>query len=190
MLGEPTAKQPWVQIFGKSARADLWVDMEWEGKADLGPYLTDDGEDIYDVIAAGRAEELPFRVWAVRDENSRGKCHGDILWGIVPLVSNRFAQALSDLGVEGFGLYDIDFYDRDGTPIEGYTGFTVDITGHSEFTSLHWHQGLRNEWFLTTQQVLDGLYERGIDGFETGRVPRKWIPPWKPGGTPPLQQTD
>ena len=35
MLGEPTAKQPWVQIFGKSARADLWVDMEWEGKAAL-----------------------------------------------------------------------------------------------------------------------------------------------------------
>lgn len=159
----------WYDVNGKSGTRDFWAYPEGPGKPKYGHWLLPDGTDVEDEIADGRIEELPFPVRFVRDGASRGERRGDFLWsGAAPytLVSERFVNALTELGVGGFRTYPVSVYDRDKarTPVPGYVGFIPDLTWTEPV-----HSRFRGDVSFTLEirgDVLQGLLDRGVDQFD------------------------
>ena len=132
-----------------------------------------------DVIADGRLDEIPFPIWFERSTYSRGKRRGDILWGGPPrLVSERFAEAIADLGVTGCRTIDVELYSLNEGRVDGYVGFSENTEGTSEVTSYAWREGAHSFAWIVSERVLTGLRERGVDMFlvepftERRRFPR------------------
>ncbi|WP_291277900.1 hypothetical protein [Galactobacter sp.] len=167
----------------KNATTDLWVVPSWEGRPEYGSPTLDDGREVYDVIACGNLEDIPFNVWFERNTDAKGKRHGDILWsgGLESQpVSRRFAQAVAELGVADVKTYEIDLIDRRKGPIEGYVGFVPSLTGKGEISSWNWRKGKTSFAWVMSNRVLDGLLARGIDGFEYEPLEdENYIPPLK-----------
>lgn len=154
-------------LTGRAATRDLWVVPEWEGMAEFGPWLLDDGRQVQQVIAAGQVDELPFAVWFRQDQGSKAQRHGDILWGTgspAKVVSRRFVEALSDLGVTGLSTYPIEVVDRRRRPIEGdFVGLVEPLAGQGEVCSPYPDQ--RGFSLVVTGRVLEGLRERGVTEY-------------------------
>lgn len=156
----------WYEIIPLSTQRDFWIRTVWEGKPPLGPYTLDDGRDIYDVVADGNLEELPFDVWFERETISRGKRRGDILWGGPPtLVSQRFADAVAELGVAGCSTFEVNLFSANEGRVTGYVGFVENTEGTSEITSYAWPESAHSFAWIVSERVLEGLKERGVDMF-------------------------
>ncbi|PMB98227.1 hypothetical protein CJ198_07625 [Brevibacterium luteolum] len=131
----------WYKIKPLSTQRDFWIHTNWEGRPDLGSPRLDDGREVFDVVADGKLEEIPFPVWFERSTDSRGKRRGDILWGGPPtLVSQRFADAVADLGVTGCSTFDVDLFSVNEGRVEGYVGFAENTEGTSEISSYAWRE--------------------------------------------------
>lgn len=170
----------WSELSAPSETSDLWVGPEWEGKPELGPWMTGDGQRVVDVIANGHIDTLPYRVWFEQSPDSRGARHGDLLWvGGLPIgiVSDRFIEVLKDLGVTGWSTYMVEIRDAAGDEITGYMGFVADVTGDSEVVSWAWKKKRQMPLYLTTDRVADALLAAGVDRLErktaTQRLPRR-----------------
>lgn len=170
----------WSKLRARSETSDLWVVPQWAGKPELGPWVTDDGQRVVDVIADGRGESLPFRVWFEQSPNCKGSRRGDILWveGLpIGIVSDQFVEELDNLDVSGWSTYQVSIKDTAGHQIEGYRGFVADVTGDSEVISWAWKDGRQAPVYLAADHVADSLLAAGVDGFDreatTERLPRR-----------------
>lgn len=170
----------WRMITARNSRRDLWVVATWAGEKE-GYSTLADGQDIGDLVRNGDLDQLPFKIWYERDTTAKGTRRGDLLWGVgnpIFMVSNRFLDAVTELGVAGFKAYDVEVIDRRKGPIDGYVGFAVDQEGSSELTSYGWPDRFRSLIWIVSDRVLDGLRERGVDQFEVmplddaARIPR------------------
>lgn len=156
-----------IGIWGKWAQRDLWAVLEWEGVDSVEGRVLADGTYPDDLAAKYGADSLPFRTWFRQTPECRNQRHADILWAgglATKLVSRRFADRVSELGVTGCRTYEVELYDRRMRPIEGYVGFLEDRTGKDELTMR------APDWptftMVCSRRVLDGLLEVGIDQFE------------------------
>ncbi|MCT1656311.1 hypothetical protein [Brevibacterium luteolum] len=157
----------WYEIMPLSSQRDFWIRTTWEGRPALGSPTLEDGRKVVDVIADGKLDEIPFPVWFERNTDSRGKRRGDILWGGPPtLVSQRFADAVAELGVTGCSTFDVDLFSANEGRVEGYVGFAENTEGTSEITSYAWREKAHSYAWIVSERVLEGLKARGVDMFE------------------------
>ena len=159
--------EPRFLIWGPWARSELWVAPEWEGRPELGPWLTEDGRRITEVIAEGKADTLGFPVWFEQSQNCRDTKwpRSDMLWNEgspAKVVSERFVQTLTDLGATGFSAYPVEVRTRKGEAVEGYVGLVSDTTGTTDVTTPGWEDGLQSFGVLVTEKILAGLLEAGL----------------------------
>lgn len=180
ILPKRRAVKGWSLLRAQSETADMWVAPQWDGKPELGPWMTEDGRRVVDVIADGHGESLAFRVWFEQSPESKGTRRGDVLWtGGLPvgIVSDRFVQELDRLDVSGWSTYTVTIVDHDGHEVEGYHGFVADVTGRSELVSWAWKVGRQMPVYLATDRVADALMAAGVTGLEretaTKRLPRR-----------------
>lgn len=158
----------WAELRARSETNDLWVVPQWAGKPELGPWMTDEGQRVVDVIADGHGDSLPYRVWFEQSPDSKGTRRGDLLWieGLpIGIVSDRFVHELDKLNVSGWSTYPVSIKDTAGHEIEGYQGFVADVTGNSELVSRAWKEGRQMPVYLATDRVADALLAAGIDGL-------------------------
>lgn len=165
---------PWYELHAYYGRQFLWATPALDA-AGSGALLTRDARRRFATASRnGELHLLPFTPLFERDPNaSTGTKRGDILWsGGLPitLVSRRFAEAIEDLGVTKYDLYDVDFVDFRGGRIEGYVGFAANLEGTSEVVTGTWHRGWRGMFTIASARVVKGLVERGIDGFHVSPV--------------------
>ena len=79
----------------------------------------------------------------------------------ITLVSQRVAEAISELGVTGTRTYDVDLVDRKTGPIEGHVGFVPSLDGTGELFSYDWRERTTSYAWIMSERVLNGLTERG-----------------------------
>lgn len=90
-------------IEGCCADDDAWALIAWDGWDDERWWELPDGRAIDEVLAAGDIASLP----PLRLAFERGGRLGDILWSstpVAPIVSQRFATVLADMGATGYAL--------------------------------------------------------------------------------------
>lgn len=170
----------WTELRARSEKKDLWVGPQWDGKPELGPWVTDDGQRVVDVIADGHCDSLPYEVWFEQSPDCEGTRRGDILWieGLpIGIVSSRFVRELDKLEVAGWSTYPVAIRDTSGQGIEGYHGLVADVMGKSELVSGAWKVGRQMPVYLATDKVADALLAAGVDGLDystaTKRIPRR-----------------
>lgn len=170
----------WTELRARSEKKDLWVEPQWHGKPELGPWVTGDGQRVVDVIADGHCDSLPYDVCFEQSPNCEGTRRGDILWiGGLPIgiVSSRFIRELHKLDVAGWSTYPVAIKDTAGQDIEGYHGLVADVTGNSELVSGAWKADRQAPVYLATDRVAGALLAAGVDGLDfstaTKRLPRR-----------------
>lgn len=135
------------------------IDLTWRSP---------DGTPLDEVIGNGEPDSLPFAV-RLRQQSSTGVRRGDLLWTLglgIGVVSDRFVDALTDLGVDGWSTYPIAVEDRQGRPIEGYQGLVADTTGASELVSGAWWEHVQSFSYFVTERVAGVLLRAAVDGFD------------------------
>lgn len=145
---------PMWEIQAPSATRDAWTKYEWDGKPQLGPWTLPDGRDIIDEILEGRADTLPFPIWARIYQGTR---IGDMLWtgGLGLIASTRLVTILEDLSTTGYATYPLDVRHRDGSPLPGFTGFrTTSDTPDTDVTRLDRSGRIS---FYTTDRIANAL---------------------------------
>ena len=56
-------------------------------------------------------------------------------------MSQRFADAVAELGVTGCATFDVDLYSLNEGRVDGYVGFAENTEGTSEISSYAWPEG-------------------------------------------------
>ena len=164
------------EIFGCYAQSELWASLNWVGKPELGPWLTESGEDIIDLVEQGRCEEIGFATWFAPGPSSRDtkRPRADFLWAgglAYKIVSAQFAETLIMLGVSGLEVQPADLRTRKGEAIKGYVQLFEDLTGESEVTTPFWQNQTRATSLLVTKRIVDGLRDAGVTRFKVEKHP-------------------
>lgn len=154
----------WRQIQGLSSERDLWVVPQGPTRPELGPWVATDGRRVWDLVATGRASELPFPVW-MEQPDAGGDRRGDMLWtqGVpITVVSDDFVKSLKILGVPGWQTFHLDVSDLSGQDVPGYCGLIPDATGTSNLVSGWWPSSAPTYVLLATDDLCLSLKHMGL----------------------------
>lgn len=158
----------WYKVKARHGDADLWVLRRSQQEPQVAgtPWRLEDGTSVYDLIIEDRFAEIPFDFWFEPDSGHRGTRRGDMLWttGTTKIASTAMVEVLRQVGATGWSTFPVDLRDRDGAPIEGYTGLSV----HSNDAQDDLNQIFEdhNFTFLARPHVIEALRAAGADAVD------------------------
>lgn len=151
------------ELVAKSDGPSAWVLPANPSLPKIGPFVLDDGRDIYRLIADGDIADLDF---IPTFRHTQGSHFGDLLWTTceMKLASNRFIKALS--GFSGWRSFDIHPLGHEGETIDGYKGFAV-VDGSVDVFHTTGFQFWR---FGVSDDVMAALRANSVDDLEIKKL--------------------
>lgn len=164
-------RERYFELCARDSFEHVVVEANWAGRDD--EYSTQP-PDVADLLADGRADEIPFKVWFA--QVNRGTRTEDLLFaGDGPkLASRRFVEALEEHRATGWTTYDAEVLDWQGQPIEGYVGFAV--SPGTDAGEIRNYDGVAQYSFLASERVTRALADAGLD-FAVGQYPPETFQP-------------